>query len=239
MPPVVEKNERDFDPPVDFPAGGSVLDYLLACRRHRGTQPVELRIIKSMLRKARVPRELEEDAAQSIRLAWATVKVKDAFEPEQVLQYAYSIALRAALHERRELQNVAMLPGNGTRTRADGSRYAPPGITARAFSWEDMERYHRTEEQPDGDMSAPSNPEALVVDPGEPGDDQQREELAQEYAVRLTTVQARILQYLASGADLKEIHKHMKISIVRLTRELSIGASIIGADISNVEIKKK
>ena len=54
-----------------------------------------------MLRKGRVPRELEEDAAQDIRVAWALNKVRVDYEPEQVLQYAYSIALRAALHTRR------------------------------------------------------------------------------------------------------------------------------------------
>ena len=240
---------RDFDPPDKLPANASVLDYLLACRAHRGTQPLELRLVKSMLRKARVPRELEEDAAQDIRVAWALNKVRDEYEPEQVLKYAYSIALRAALHTRREIENVARLPGNGYRKRADGTRYAPDGILAPAFSWEDMERYHRTDDWHDGDPvgqeaktmdeGLPTDHGSLTVEHGESSLGQEREQLLEQYTCRLTTLQAQILRDLASGVGIKEIHDRMRISHVRLVREISISSSVLGVDISKIELKTK
>lgn len=241
---------RDFDPPLRFPIGGSVFDYLMACRPHQGTQPLELRIIRSTFRKAKVPRELEEDAAQEIRLAWATNRAKtDEFEPEQVLQYAYSMAAQAALRVRREIANVARLPGNGFRKRADGSRYAPDGVLAPAFSWEDMERYHRTDEGHDDDQvvrqaqvapaELPTDQDTLVVESGESAIEQSRARFFEEYACRLTTVQYDILQDLASGMDLKEIHSRRHISYIRLLKEISISSSILGVDISKIELRKK
>ena len=244
------ERDRDFDPPACFPIGGSVFEYLLACRPHHGTQPLELRIIRSTFRKAKVPRELEEDAAQTIRLVWATKKVKsDQFEPEQVLQYAYRLAIHAALHERREIQNVARLPGNGYRKRADGTRYAPDGVLARAFSWEDMERYHRTEDWHDDEQAIhlaqgeetelPPDQDSLVIEHGESTLEQSRARLFEEYALRLTTVQYEILLDLASGMDLKEIHARKHISHLRLIKEISISSSILGADISKIDFRKK
>ena len=239
---------RDFDPPDKLPADASVLDYLLACRAHRGTQPLELRLVKSMLRKARVPRELEEDAAQDIRVAWALNKVREEYEPEQVLKYAYSIALRAALHTRREIENVARLPGNGYRKRADGTRYAPDGILAPAFSWEDMERYHRTDDGHDSDPSererqprdesSPADNE-LTVEHGESALEQERLNSFEQYACRLTTLQAQILRDLASGVGIREIHERMHISHVRLIREISISSSVLGVDISEIDLRQK
>ena len=238
---------RDFDPPDKLPANASVLDYLLACRAHRGTQSLELRIVRSMLRKGRVPRELEEDAAQDIRVAWALNKVRVDYEPEQVLQYAYSIALRAALHTRREIENVARLPGNGYRKRADGTRYAPDGILAPAFSWEDMERYHRTDDGHDSDPlvrgtqttdeDLPIDRNALTVEQGESSLNGERLHAFERYACRLTTLQAQILRDLASGISVKEIHERMHISHVRLIRELSISSSVLGVDISEIDLK--
>jgi hypothetical protein len=240
---------RDFDPPAGIPADASVLDYLLACRAHRGTQPLELRVIKSMLRKARVPQELEEDAAQDIRVAWALNKVKRGYEPEQVLKYAYSIALRAALHTRREIQNVARLPGNGYRKRADGTRYAPDSILARAFSWEDMERYHRTDDGQDDEPAGretptegedlPTDHNSLTVEHGESSLENERLQLFEQYACRLTATQAQILRDLASGMGIREIHARLQISHVRLVREISISSSVLGVDISKIELKQK
>lgn len=240
---------RDFDPPASF-AGGSVFDYLCACRPHQGTQPLELRIIRSTFRKARVPRELEEEAAQEIRVAWATNRAKtENFEPEQVLEYAYTMAKQAALRVRREIGNVARLPGNGMRKRADGTRYAPDGITAPAYSWEDMDRYHRTDEGHDddpatphtatGETELPTEQDALVVDHGETALEQSRSRFFDQYVCRLTTVQAEILQDLASGMDLKEIHARKHISYIRLLKEISISSSILGVDISQIELRKK
>jgi len=249
-PAMSNGNIRDFDPPTHFPRGGSVFDYLLACRPHQGTQPLELRIIRSTFRKAKVPRELEEDAAQAIRLAWVMNRVKtDEFEPEQVLQYAYRIAAQAALHERREIQNIARLPGNGFRKRSDGSRYAPDGVLAPAFSWEDMERFHRTDDGHDEDQAVhhAQNAEselhadqgALVVEHGESALEQSRARFFEEYACRLTTVQYEILQDLASGMALKEIHSRRHISYIRLLKEISISSSILGVDIAKIELRKK
>lgn len=242
-------NIRDFDPPASFP-GGTVFDYLCACTPHQGTQPLELRIIRSTFRKARVPRELEEEAAQEIRVAWATNRAKtENFEPEQVLEYAYTMAKQAALRVRREIGNVARLPGNGMRKRADGSRYAPDGILARAYSWEDMDRYHRTDDgheedagppQPAaGESELPTEQEVLVVEQGETPLEQSRSRFFEQYACRLTTVQAEILQDLASGMDLKEIHARKHISYIRLLKEISICSSILGVDISQIELRKK
>lgn len=243
-------SSRDFDPPENLPADASVLDYLLACRPHRGTQPLELRLIRSMLRKARVPRELEEDAAQDIRVAWALNKVKaDEYEPEQVLKYAYSIAMQAALRTRREIQNVARLPGNGYRKRGDGTRYAPDSILAPAFSWEDMDRFHRTDDGPEDDQvvraaqtadsDSPTDQHALTVEHGESALEQERLQLFEQYACRLTTLQAEILRDLASGMDIKEIHARMRISHVRLIKEISISSSVLGVDISKIDLKRK
>lgn len=241
---------RDFDPPPRFQAGGSVFEYLLACRPHQGTQPLELRIIKSTFRKANVPRELEEDVAQAIRFAWAmNVARIEEFEPEQVLQYAYTIAAQAALRERREMQNVARLPGNGHRKRADGTRYAPEGITAPAYSWEDMERTHRTDDTHEdehaerqakaADTELPTDQDSLVVENGESALEQRRARFFEEYACRLTIVQSEILQDLASGMDLREIHARKHISYIRLLREISISSSVLGVDISKIELRKK
>jgi len=173
----------------------------------------------------------------------------DQFEPEQVLQYAYRLAIHAALHERREIQNVARLPGNGYRKRADGTRYAPDGILARAFSWEDMERYHRTEDWQDHEQAMPlaqgeetelpPDQDSLVVEHGESTLEQSRARLFEEYALRLTTVQYQILLDLASGMDLKQIHARKHISHLRLIKEISISSSILGADISKIDFRKK
>ncbi len=241
---------RDFDPPEDFPQGGSVFDYLYACRPHRGTQPLELRIIRSTFRTARVPRELEEDVAQTIRLAWAMKQVRpDRFEPEQVLQYAYRIAGQAALHERREIENVARIPGNGYRKRPDGTRYAPSSVTARAFSWEDMARYHRPDagheddpeqsQEQDEDEGVDTDQDALIVNHGESALERARARLLDEYGCRLTVMQAEILQDLASGMDLKEIHASKGMSYIRILREIWISSSVLGVDISKIELRQK
>ena len=241
---------RDFDPPESFKEGGSVFDYLIACRPHRGTLPLELRIIKSTFRTAKVPRELEEDVAQTIRLAWATKQARpDRFEPEQVLQYAYRIAGQAALYERREIENVARIPGNGYRRRSDGTRYAPQSVTARAFSWEDMARYHRpndgheddhtqSPEQEDGD-GIETDQDALIIDHGESELERARARILDEYTCRLTVTQAEILQDLASGMDLKEIHASKHMSYIRILREIWISSSILGVDVSKIELKVK
>lgn len=240
-------NARDFDPPAHFPAGGSVFDYLCACRPRQGTQPLELRIIRSTFHKAKVPLELEEDVAQAIRMAWITNIVKIEFEPEQVLQYAYTIAEQAALRERRETQHVARLPGNGLRLRADGTRYAPAAVLAPGYSWEDIERYHRADDGQEEDQvvrqaqsaELPTDQDTLLVEPGESALEQRRAQLFEEYARRLTTVQFEILRELLAGMNLKEIHACKHISYIRLLKELWISSSVIGVDVSKIELLKK
>jgi len=246
--PKANGSARDFDPPPGFPPGGSVFEYLMGCRQHHGSQPIELHIIRATLRKARVPRELEEDAAQDIRLAWSMNKARtDVFEPEQVLRYAYSIAEHAALHTRRETENVARIPGNGYKKREDGSRYAPEGILAPAVSWELLERFHQTEdalgdqlggsEQSEQD-GLPFDQDALVVEHNESALDQSRVRLLAESECRLTKVQYGILQDLVHQVSIKEILTHWHIREPRLLKELAITSSILGRDISTINIGK-
>lgn len=246
--PNASGNARDFDPPARFPAGGSVFDYLCACRPRQGAQPLELRIIKSTLHTARVPLELEEDVAQAIRMAWImSIARVDKFEPEQVLQYAYTIAEQAALRERREIQHVARVPGNGMRLRADGTRYAPAAILAPGYSWEDIERYHRADDGQQEDQvvsqahreELPTDQDTLLVEPGESALEQRRAQIVEEYSRRLTTVQFEILRQLLTGMSLKEIHAYKHISYVRLLKELWISSSVLGVDISKIELLKK
>lgn len=249
--PTPSNSTRDFIPPATFAKGGTVFEYLMACRPQHGTQPLELRIIRSTFRTAKVPKELEEDAAQEIRLAWATIEAKaDEFEPEQVLQYAYDIAKQAALRLRRAIQNTSSLPGNAFRKRADGSRYAPDAVLTPALSWEDMDHYHRTDSGEDEDaVIAPASPnggpelstdqDVLLIDLVEPGPTATRAQFFEQCASRLSSIQFEILQDMASGLELKEIHDRRHISYIRLIKEIAICSSILGVDISKIDIGPK
>jgi len=239
------KHSRDFTPPYKFPDGGTVFDYLVQCKPR-----LDDRLIRSILRASKVPLNLYEDAAQDIRVAWSSSTAKPSqFEPEQVLQYAYDMGNQAALHTKRQIQNLARLPGNAFRTRPDGSRYVPQGILVPALSWEDMDHWHRggdkgedapkTEDVDSEELGTETEHDSLTVDFSNDPISDSRFQFIEAYGQRLTEIQRSILQDMAAGLKLKEIHSKRHISYIRLLKEISICSSVIGVDISQVDISKK
>lgn len=67
------------------------------------------------LHKAGVPWHLRDEAAQEIRMAWATYEAKSELAPSRVYQYATTAGEHAALKLRRKIGAVVSIPGQAFR----------------------------------------------------------------------------------------------------------------------------
>lgn len=150
------KKRTTFEAPRHIHDTMSLYDYLAACN-----PPMAEKLIDIALAAYNAPRQLRDEIAQEIRIAWVVRKPDHLrFEPAQIAAYAYRIAYHTTLKSWREMGSPVRLPGSAFRKRADGSTYVTPGLLAAPLEWSEMDNWFRTDDLPDfdGQAAPPASP---------------------------------------------------------------------------------
>ena len=144
MPSVQTQDERHkaVVAPAHLTNEMSLLDYLANCQ-----PPIDKKLIDIALVQTQTPHSLREDAAQEIRIMWATLKPNiERYEPGQIAAYAHFVAKHASWRLRRALGSPVNLPGSAFRKRKDGTSYVTPGVLSVPLDWHDLEHWFNTSE---------------------------------------------------------------------------------------------
>lgn len=145
VPSQPRKKRTTFEAPQPVHPTMSLYDYLAACN-----PPMAEKLIDIALAAYNAPRQLRDEIAQEIRIAWVVRKPDHTrFEPAQIAAYAYRIAYHTTLKSWREMGSPVRLPGSAFRKRADGSTYVTPGLLAAPLEWSEMDNWFRTDDLPD------------------------------------------------------------------------------------------
>lgn len=220
----------------------SLFEYLASC------QPaLDKKIVDIAVAQTKVPRDLREDAAQEIRLVWATLKPDtERFKPGQIASYAHRIAMHAALRLRRELGSSVRLPGSAFRKRKDGSSYVTPGVLSVALDWDELESWFDTSENVEAGEFVQNMQPALLPDldnvtesdTGDTIDDEEAEskrirlEALEANAKKLSRRQYNVLARLIAGETFDDIQQRTGYKKGVVLREIAVGASLIGSDLA-------
>lgn len=177
------------------------------------------RIIAIALEKSKIPYSLREDAAQEIRIAWMSAKVKPEFSNGELYSYASTIGVHTARRVWRELGNVLRLPGSAFREKKDGTTYVQPGHLTAPMQWEDMEEILvlNEKEWSSCEYSWDQLPKDLDKSPKNP-----LEVGALEARLRmiLTERQRLIVSLLAQGKSMAQIERKLDIEESTLRRHM-------------------
>jgi len=212
----------------------SLLDYLARCN-----PALDKKIIDIALSRAAVPVDLRPDAAQEIRLQWASQKPDTKrFKPGQIASYAHRMAIHAALRTRREIGSSVRLPGSAFRKRKDGSSYVTPGVLAAPLSWEDLEGWLDADRLADGGSHSGHagiglNALEFCVAPEEAEESEeeltrQRTALLEAHRPQLKPLQIAIVTGLLAGQTYEALGQQLDIKRGQLLKELAVVAEVVG-----------
>lgn len=247
MTQTTDERRKAVVPPKKVTKDMSLFEYLANCQ-----PPLDKKIIDIAMAQTQVPRNLREDAAQEIRLVWATMKPDiKRFKPGQIASYAHRIATHAALRLRRELGSSVRLPGSAFRKRKDGSSYVTPGVLSVALDWNELESWFDASENVEaGEFTQSMEPSLLLdlegvvdVDGAESGSavDEEEEvrrarmEALEANAQKLSRRQFNVLARLIAGESFEDIQQRTGYKKGVVLREVAIGASLIGPGLAGME----
>lgn len=212
----------------------SLYDYLAAC-----TPPMAERLVGIALAAYNAPRQLRDEIAQEIRIAWVVRKPNYKYEPAQIAAYAYRIAYHITLKAWREMGSPVRLPGSAFRKRSDGSTYVTPGLLAAPLDWAEMENWFRTDDLPDfdGGVAAPvghgpfdvTDDDHDLEEAADEEDDLQRrrQDFLDEHRepCRLNELEYQALSMLIAGADCDRIQDTLQLKRGQLHKLLESSAA--------------
>lgn len=186
------------------------------------------KIIDIALAQTQTPYGLREDAAQEIRLMWATRSPDlDRFEQSQIASYAHRMARHAALRCRRELGSAVRLPGSAFRKKKDGTTYVQPGTIARPLDWDEMDEWMCVDDQPEasslgfGSDDSGEDAEETVreEEAAETAETERRVELFLSIANEMSPRGKIILERLLAGVSIGQIQTELNINRASISRE--------------------
>lgn len=231
------KKRTTFEAPQQIHDTMSLYDYLAACN-----PPMAEKLIDIALAAYNAPRQLRDEIAQEIRIAWVVRKPDHTrFEPAQIAAYAYRIAYHTTLKSWREMGSPVRLPGSAFRKRADGSTYVTPGLLAAPLEWSEMDNWFRTDDLPDFDGQAAHtahHPAALdangdeVPEGEEPIDEEdelirRRQDFLDEHRgpCSVTDLEYDTLSLLIAGHDCDRIQDTLRLKRGQLHKLLESAAA--------------
>jgi hypothetical protein len=237
----IEGRRQPAVAPATLSKDASLFEYLAAC------QPaLDKKIIDIVLAQTKIPRDLRNDAAQEIRLAWSTLRPETLkFKPGQIASYAHRIATHSALRLRRELGCSVRLPGSAFRKRKDGSTYVTPGMLAVPLDWNELESWFNADGHAEGSEAAPCVADAAFMpnitemtatDSEEPSIDAEEATHALRLAAlernsrQLSRRQYKVMAHLIAGASLEDIESRVGLKKGHALREFTIAAAILGSE---------
>lgn len=243
-PQTTTERRKPVVPPEKVHKNMTLFEYLANC------QPaLDKKIIDIATAQTQVPHDLREDAAQEIRLVWATLKPDLKYKPGQIASYAHRVASHAALRLRRELGSSVRLPGSAFRKRKDGSSYVTPGVLSVALDWNELEGWFDTSENVEAAGFTPSSAPSLLAqledmssDDGDTDEVEEevrraRLEALERHAKKLSRRQFSVLARLIAGETFEDIQQRTGYKKGVVLREIAIGASLIGPDLAeSIEI---
>lgn len=231
------KKRTTFEAPQRIPDEMSLYDYLAAC-----SPPMAEKLIDIALAAYNAPRQLRDEIAQEIRIAWVVRKPDHAkFEPAQIAAYAYRIAYHTTLKSWREMGSPVRLPGSAFRKRADGSTYVTPGLLAAPLEWSEMDNWFRTDDLPDFEgqgaaraapavgLDAPGDDDAGSAEPIDEEDElvRRRQDFLDEHRAtcKVTDLEYNALSLLIAGNDCDRIQDTLLLKRGQLHKLLESAAA--------------
>lgn len=177
---------------------------------------LERKLIDILRAKTQIPRALEDDAAQEIRMVWSLSKARGGNSYNQIAAYAYYMGYHACLRLRRELGSAVRLPGSAFRKKKDGSTYVKPGHLAPALAWDEVAEFmDEGVFEDDRDYALGHNPQA-VHETKDILEHFRRRQLEGELNKR----QIQILKFLSEGLSVADISDRLGVQESTLLRNV-------------------